>query len=216
MHRILLLFALFTLAVAVVLRKLNADRVLHGLKDVRLSSSAGDAARKMLDSVKQNEVEVRAPKRHWAAAADLGSKWLVLASESADGLSARAHGQAALQVGLYLLSLRDPKALARRRWAIRFGHVFPIFSLIVVIFALIAARLAGLWGLGIIMASCGIAVCAQILVLSTERRASALVAVVLEKKHIYPRLSDEESVVASARAHAWRSILPGIFARFVT
>lgn len=215
MHRILLLFSLFTLLAAVALRKLNADRVLRGLKDTRLNSSAGDIARKMLDSVEQDHVEVKTPARRWSASADLGGKWLSLPQGIATGVSARSHGQAVLQVGLYLLSLRDPKALARRRWAIRFGHVFPVFTTIVVIFALIVARLAGLWGFGIIMASCGLAACAQILALIAERRASALAAVVLEKKRIYRRLSDEESVVASARAHAWRSILPGILSRFV-
>lgn len=215
MHRILLLFSLFALFAAVVFRKLNGDRVLHGLKDVRLNSSAGDLARKMLDSVKQERVEVKTPTRRWAAAADVGSIWLSLPRATASGVSARSHGQAALQVGLYLLSLRDPKALARRRWAIRFGHVFPIFTTMVVIFAFVVARLAGQLGFGIIMASCGLAACAQILALSAELRASALAAVVLEKKRILPRLSEEEAVIAAARAHAWRSILPGILSKLV-
>ncbi len=215
MHRILLLFSLLTLLAAVALRKFNADRVLHRLKDVRLSLTAGELARKMLDSVQQEKVEVRTPAQRWAAAADMGGQWLSLPRDSASGMTAYAHGQAALQVGLYLLSLKDPKALARRRWAIRFGHVFPVFTTMVVIFAVIVARLAGLWGFGIIMASCGLAACAQLLALSAERRACALTAVVLEKKRIFPRLSDEEAVITSARAHAWRAILPGILSRLV-
>lgn len=215
MHRILLLFSLLTLLAAVAFRKLNGDRVLHGLKDIRLSLTAGDMARKMLDSVDQEKVEIRTPARRWAAAADLGGKWLSVPRGAASGASASSHGQAALQVGLYMLSVRDPKALARRRWAIRFGHVFPIFTTVVVIFALIVARLHGLWGFAIILASCGCAACAQLLALSAERRASALATVILEKKRIFPRLSDEEVVVAAARAHAWRSILPGILSRFV-
>ena len=72
MHRILLLFSLLTLLAAVAFRKLNGDRVLHGLKDIRLSLTAGDMARKMLDSVDQEKVEIRTPARRWAAAADLG------------------------------------------------------------------------------------------------------------------------------------------------
>jgi len=215
MHRILLLFSLLSLLAAVALRKLNGDRVLHSLKDTRLKISAGDLARKMLDSVDQKKVEIKTPARRWAASADLGSKSLILTRDAADGVSARSHGQAALQVGLYLLSLRDPKAIARRQWAIRFGHVFPVFTTMVVIFALIVARLAGLWGISIVMASCGLAACAQILTLAAERQAAALAAVVLEKKRLFPRLSDEEAVVSATRACAWRSILPGILSRLV-
>lgn len=213
MRRLLLILSLLPLLAAVILRKLNGDRVLYSLKDTRLTITAGDLARKMLDSVSQKAVEIKTPARRWAASADLGSKWLVLPRGTALGVSARSHGQASLQVGLYLLSLRDPKAISRRRWALRFGHVFPVFTTIVVIFALVVARLAGLWGLGIIMASCGLAACAQLLTLAAERKAADLACVVLEKKRILPRLSDEESVTAATRAWAWRSVLPGILSR---
>lgn len=213
MHRLLLIVSLLPLLAAVVLRKLNGDRVLFSFKDTRLSATAGETARKMLDSIGRESVEIKVSARRWTASADVGAGWLALPRETAGGVSARAHGRAALQVGLYLLALRDPKAVARRRWAIRFGHVFPVFTAMVVVFALVVARLAGLWGFGILMASCGLAACAQLLALTAERRAADLACVVLEKKRIFPRLSDEEAVTAVTRAWAWRSVLPGILAR---
>ena len=215
MHRILLLFSLLTLLAAVVVRKLNGDRVLYSLRDKKLRVTSTELARSMLDSVDQKHVELKTPKLSWAAAADTGNKWLSLPSDIAGAVSVSAHGQAALKVGLYLLSLRSPKVVARRRWAVRFGYVFPIFTTIVVIFALIVARLHGLWGFGIIMASCGLSACAQLLTLGAERQAAALAAVVLEKKRILPRLSDEEDVVSATNAWAWRSVLPGVLARLV-
>jgi len=215
MHRIPLILSLITLLAAVALRKLNGDRVLHGLRDTKLNTKAEGSARKMLDSVNKEKVEVKTPARRWLASADVGKGWLILPRDVAEGVNAQSHGKAALNVGLYLLSQRDPKAIARRQWAVRFGHVFPIFATMVVIFSMLVARLGGLWGLAIILASCGLAAWAQLLALGAERQAAALAAVVIEKKRIFPRLSDEEAVIAATSAHAWRSIMPGILARLV-
>jgi len=67
----------------------------------------------------------------------------------------------------------------------------------------------------IVMASLGLAACAQILTVTTNIKAAGLASVVLEKKRIYPRLSDEESVVAATRAWAWHSIVPGLISRLM-
>ena len=215
MHRILLLFSLLTLLAAVIVRKLNGDRVLYGLREIKLNMTAEDLAYKMLSSMSENDVEVKTPTRLLVATSDLGPQWLTLPIATASGVSANSHGLAALKVGLYLLSLRNPKLIARRRWAVRFGHVFPIFTTMVVIFALIVTRFGGLWGFAVILASCGLAACAQLLSLTAERQAAELAIVVLEKKRILPRLSDEEAVVSATRAHAWRSVIPGVLARLV-
>ncbi|BDS06438.1 hypothetical protein NT6N_14780 [Oceaniferula spumae] len=213
MHRLLLFLSLLPLLVAVILRKFNGDRVLHTIKDKRLTISAGDLARKMLDSVSQQAVEIKSPARRWVASPDLGQQWLIISPDTATGVSARSHGESAMKVGLYLLSLRDPKAIARRAWAIRFGHVFPVFTTVVMVFALVVGRVPALWALAIVMTSLALAACAQIFTLTAERQAAELACVVIEKKRTLPRLSDEEAVVAATKAWAWRSILPGILSR---
>jgi len=169
----------------------------------------------MLDSVSQKQVEIKTPSRRWTALPDIGSQWMILHPDTASGVSASSHGRAALQVGLYLLSQRDPKVMARRRWAIRFGHVFPVFTTVVMTFALVVGRLHAVWALAVIMASCALAACAQLLTITAERQAADLACVVLEKKRTLPRLSDEEAVVSATRAWAWRSCLPGILSRLV-
>lgn len=215
MHRLLLLFALLPLLAALILRKLNADRVLRLSRKTQLHTKGEDLARKMLDSMGHEEVEIKTAKRAWAGAAVLGDDWLSIPAAPADGNSAADHGQAALRVGLYLTSLRNPSAIARRRWALRFGHVFPVFTTIVCVFGLAVGRLPGLWALSIVVASLGLAACAQIMTLTAELQAAALANVVLEKKRTLPRLTEEEAVVAATRAWAWYSIVPGLLSRLM-
>ena len=215
MHRLPIFLSLIVICVALVLRKLNADRVLRKARKVRVGGTAEESARKMLDVLRHEQVKINVTTRAtqaWAGTDVIGKDWLSLPTETAKNHSAYAHGQAALRVGLYLLSLRDPKAMGRRRWALRFGHVFPIFTVMVVAFALFV-RMPPIWGLAIVISSLALATCAQILTLNVERQASDLACILLEKKRIFPRLSDEESVVEATRAWAWRGILPGILAR---
>ncbi|MBT8043630.1 MAG: zinc metallopeptidase, partial [Verrucomicrobiae bacterium] len=193
MHRLLLFLSLIPLLVALVLRKLNADRVLRLARETRLQITGEKLARKMLDSTGHQDVEINTTKRRWAGAAVIGEDWISLPTDHANGKSAYDHGQAALRVGLFLISLRGQSAISRRRWALRFGHVFPIFTTIVCIFGLVVAKLPALWVLSVVMGALGLAACAQILTVSTNMQAAALAAVVLEKKRTLPRLSEEEA-----------------------
>lgn len=213
MHRVLLIPSLLPLLAAVLLRKYNADRVLNQARRTPLGLTGRELAEKMLASLGHADVEIRTPRRRWSAAPDTGGGWLALPPEATSGENARAHGRAALAVGLHLLARRDPRALARRAWALRFGHVFPIFVTLVTVFALAVARLGFTWGLAAVLASCGLATLAQLLTLATERQAAELACVVLEKKRLLPRDDDEEAVTTATRAWAWHSILPGILAR---
>lgn len=215
MHRLLLFLSLLPLLAALVLRKLNADRVLRHSRNTRLHSRAEDLAEKMLASMGQEEVEIRTTKRVWAGASVTGEGWLALPEQAADGDTAADHGRIALRVGLYLTMQRNPAAIARRRWALRFGHVFPVFTLVVCVFGLVVGRLPGLWALSIVMASLGLAACAQIFTVATDLQSAALATVMLEKKRILPRLSDEQAVVAATRAWAWHGIVPGLLSRLM-
>jgi len=215
MHRLLLFLSLLPLLVALILRKLNADRILKLSRERELSGDGTALAKRMLTAMELGDAELRIKKREWAGSAASGDGWLTLTPELASGKSIADHGQVVLRVGLYFLSLRDPKSVTRRRWALRFGHAFPIFTLVVCVFALLVGKLPVMWVISIAMASLGIAACAQVLTLTTNLQAAAMAAVVLEKKHIYPRLSDEELVVAATRAWAWDSVVPGLISRLI-
>lgn len=216
MHRLFIFFPLLILLAALVLRKVNADRALRVARGKTVGSTAHDLAKSMLNALGHQGVKIEVTNRAsrvWAGTDVIGKKWLRLPTEAAESRSAYAHGQVALRVGLYLLSLRDPKALERRRWALRFGHVFPIFTLIVAVFGVLVAKIHFGWVLAIVLTSLALAACAQVLTVNAERQAAELACVVLEKKRILPRLSDEEVVVAATRAWSWVGVLPGILAR---
>lgn len=215
MHRLPLLFALVTLFVTLVLKKLNADKPLRITRKVKLSICAKELARKMLDSMNHQQVTIKTSKTSWPGADVVGKKCLALPPSIAESNTASDHGYAALRVGLYLVGLQNPAAIARRRWALRFGHVFPIFVTIVTLFAIVALKTPVLLGISIIMASLGLAACAQILTLTAELQAASLVSIVLEKKHILPRLTDEEAIITATRAQAWNSIVPGFISRLM-
>jgi Zn-dependent membrane protease YugP len=217
MRRFFIFISLLFLLMAIAMRKWHADRVLFKARKVRLAGTAYDFARKMLDELGHHEVVIEVTPRSfrdWAGADVFGKQTIRISEEMAKNQSAYAHGRAAILVGLYLLSLRDPKSMDRRRWAIRFGHVFPIFTTMVIVFAVVVAKMPLGWGIAGVLVSLALAAGAQMLTLQTERQAAELACVVIEKKRIFPRLSEEEDVLASVRAWSWNGLLPGILARF--
>lgn len=218
MQRFLIFISLMPLLAAIVLRKFNADRVLLREKDIRIGFRADITARKMFDLMDCPDVEIRQGRLSWFGATGLGKDHILLPDFVKGGIAehgAEAHGRAALQVGLFLLADREPELVARRSWALRFGHVFPIFTAIVTVFALVVGKVPAFWGLSVVLGSFGIAACSQVLALACERRAATLASVIIEKKRIFSRLSEEEAVIAATRALAWRAIVPGILARWL-
>ena len=217
-HRFLLLVSLIPLLAAIILRKLNADRILRRDGQQLLHHPADGTARKMLDSMGHEKVKLVQKQSLWPVTGDAAQKSVQLPDMSKKRnhpALVETHGLAALRAGIFLLSQREPAVTAKRDWALRFGHVFPIFTTIVVIFAFAVGKLPVLWGLSIVVGSLGIASCAQVLALACERRAATLAAVVIEKKRIFPRLSEEEAVITAARAQAWRAIVPGFLSRLM-
>ena len=195
MRRLLLFISIIPILIALVLRKIKADATLRSCSQIALTTTAEEKGEKMLASLNHAPIPLPPIK---------GSQ-----------TTASAHGQTALRVGIALLSERDPKSIARRRWAQRFGQVFPIFTSIVCIFGFAVAKLPALWALSIIIASLGLATCAQILTLSAEIQAAEIACVLIEKKRIYPRLTEEEAVVKATQAWPWRSLIPGILSRLM-
>ena len=218
MHRFILPFALIPIVAAIILRKLNGDRILRSAGQQLLNHPADGTARKMLDSMGHKKVKLVHKQSLWASTGDATRKRVQLPEFTAKKnhpALVETHGLAALRAGIFLLAQREPALVAKRDWALRFGHVFPIFTTIVVVFALVVGKLPSMLGLSIVVASLGVATCAQVLALVCERKAATLAIVVLEKKRIFPRLSEEEAVIEAVRAQAWRSIVPGFIARLM-
>ncbi len=100
MHRVLLFLSLFPILAALVLRKLNADRVLRVSQDTRLSKTGNQLARLMLDASGHRDATIRTSKRAWAGAAVTGLQQSNIALEEA----AKSLGtQAMLFLGISIL-----------------------------------------------------------------------------------------------------------------
>lgn len=219
MHRLILLLSIIPLLAAIILRRLNADRILRRDGQLPLSKPAGDTARKMLDAMGHQQTKLRQRKSPWSVPGRSAPSSHVELPDFARGKSnpatVESHALAALRVGIFLLAQREPALAAKRTWALRFGHVFPVFTAIVLVFAILVGKLPVLLALSILAASLGLATCAQTLALACELRAANLATAVLEKKRILPRLADEERVTTATRAQAWRAIVPGLLARLM-
>lgn len=218
MHRIILLVSIIPLLAAIILRKLNGDRILRRDGQTLLTKPAEDTARRMLDSMGHEKIELQQSKSPWAVLGTPSKKAIELPDYTKGKLhpgTVESHAHAALSVGVFLLSQREPTLTGKREWALRFGHVFPVFTVIVMVFAIAVGKLPVMLCLSIIVGSLGLAACAQALTLACELRAATLAAVVLEKKRIFPRLSEEELVTTAIRAQAWRSIVPGLLSRLM-
>ena len=219
MYRLLLLLSLLPLLAAIILRRFNADRILRKQGQKLLTKPAEDTARKMLDSMGCEKIELRKKKSLWSHLNPPSDTYVELPNFTKGKRhpgTVESHASAALQIGIFLLGQREPSAIAKRAWAIRFGHVFPTFATIVTVFAIAVGKLPTLWGLSAIIGSLGLAACAQTLALACELRAATLASVVLDKKRIFHRLSEEELVTTAIRAQAWKSIVPGLLSRFMS
>lgn len=215
MHRLLILISILPIITIVICRKFFSDRLLRQSEETQLQHNAQELARKMLVSVQQDVIQIQTKKSAWVGSRKLSKKTLSLPPDIANDSSARAHGKSALEVGLTLLLIRNPKVIARRQWALRFGQVFPVFTAIVAIFALLVAKLKVGWLLAVIAASLGSASCAQILTLIANLQAASLATTILDRKHIYPHSHDEKAVITATKAWAWHGIIPGIFSKLM-
>ena len=215
MHRILIVLSILPILAVLMYRKFFADRALTDSSQKELKHDAQQLARKMLDSMHHENINVKSRNISWAGMNTLSKNVLTLPPDISNGLSAREHGKAALEVGLFLLLCRNPKVIARRQWAIRFGQVFPIFTTIVAIFALLVAKVSPSWLLSIITTSLATACCAQILTIMANLQAADLATIVLERKRIFPRLNDEEAVIKATKAWARFGIVPGLLSRLM-
>lgn len=107
---------------------------------------------------------------------------------------------------------RDPKAAASRENSRRFGMAVPPLSGIVAIFAAIVAKIPIMGTFSILFAATALACALGLLSLPAELRAIAVTARQLRESRTFPRRDDEDAVVESAIAHAWKETLPPIVA----
>ncbi|MGJ8678211.1 MAG: zinc metallopeptidase [Akkermansiaceae bacterium] len=215
MRQIILLLSLLPMIVVFICKKWYVDRVFKQTRTQKLPISAHELSQQMLAAIELHQVKIKTPKKRWLGSSQIGAGWLVLPAEISHSQTVYANGHAALTVGLYLLQQRNPELSKRRQWAIRFGHVFPLFVILVLVFACVVAKLSVLWAISALMAALGAASFAQILTLMANLQAVDLASVILEKKAICPYARDQDLIIVAAKSSAWAGLIPGLLGRFI-
>ena len=107
---------------------------------------------------------------------------------------------------------RDPKAAISRENTRRFGKAVPPLSGVIVIFAVLVAKIPIIGGISVLLAAIALASALGLLSLAPELSAIAVAAKKLREAKSFPRRDDEDAVIRCAVAHAWKETLPPILA----
>ena len=213
MHRAIILLSLLPILASLLTRRFFADRVLKSSSNYETSLAPLDLAEKMLLAAGHKDIKITISNSNLQS--DVKGKSIYLPAKLTKSDTALTNGKAALAVGLYLLSIKRPKLLAQRQWAIRLGYVLPVFVFIIVIFAVVLAKLPTIWILSIIIGSISVSCVAQLYVIIADRQAAELAEIILNKRHIFARSHEKEAVIHSVRAWSWHGIVPGLLAKFM-
>ena len=105
---------------------------------------------------------------------------------------------------------RDPKGAAARESSRRFGMAVPPLSAVVAIFAVIVAKIPIFGALSVALAATALAAVLGILSVAPELQAIMATARKMREDKCFPRRDDEDAVIRSAIAHAWKENLPPV------
>lgn len=103
---------------------------------------------------------------------------------------------------------RDPKAAASREGSRRFGTAVPPLSGVIAVFGALVGRIPVVGAIAVVLAATALAAAIGLLSLAPELRAIALTARKFRENRSFIRSDDEDAVVSCAIAHAWKESLP--------
>lgn len=103
-----------------------------------------------------------------------------------------------------------PKAAGARENSRKFGMAVPPLAGIVAIFAVIVSKLHPFSAVVVVIAATALAAAMLMLSLAPELRAIARASRAMRESRAFPRKDDEDFVIRSAVAHAWKETLPPI------
>jgi hypothetical protein len=122
-------------------------------------------------------------------------------------------GRELRRVALQRWSDLDPKAARAREAARRFGLAVPPLTIVVLVFAVMLAKLPLFGALAIGLGSTSLSAAMGLLSIGPELRAVARAAGELRGLRIFRRADDEEAVIACAQAAVWMAALPPILGK---
>ena len=134
---------------------------------------------------------------------------LTLSRELAEAKDVVSLGEVAALTGMAVVAQQQPDLVKWRKWVVRFGMAFPIFTLVVMVFAVAVAKVNAFIAIVIVFLALGIAAGFSLASLMVERESAKLAERLVEESHALPRQADGEEVGRVCRALAYRRVIPG-------
>lgn len=203
----ILLFSLVPTILAIVVRKFFCDRGVRLAGQREASLTGRQFAERLLEKAGlRGKVEVVEKRR---AEVKVEPPRLVLSKRLADSCQVVSLGEVALLCGHALVAVRNPDLLKWRQWAVKFSWAFPVFTLVVLVFAVVVAKLPPAWGIAGAAAALGLGSGLSLASLQVEVQAARMMATLVDESRILPRLQESEAVALACKALAFRQAVPG-------
>jgi len=208
MWKLLLFAGLIPLVASLLARKFFCDRVLRRYQGEKVSPTARGFAKAVLKCGEVRGVEIVEKRRPFLV---VSPDQVTLSPKIVESKLAVDVAEAGIRGALTMMARGQEKVVAWRVWAVKFSSAFPVFTALVMIFALIMSRFSGTMAIGALFFAVGLGCAALWSTLTVEREAGKLVAGFLEEKAVVARRSEADLLVKIVRALSWKRILPGFF-----
>ena len=190
-------------------RKLLSDGTVRKFGEDEVSLTGAELVERVLARGKASSVAVEIKKRPFLV---LGPERLILSPSLAESKRARDVAEAGALAGMVLMARQQAKVVGWRRWATKFGSAMPVFTALVMVFAIVIGRLSPTLSIALVSASLGVATLFLWFTQPVERAGAKAVAEMLEETTLVARRSEGEKLGELVRAMAWRRIIPGAVA----
>ena len=207
MAKLILLISLVPTILAIVVRKFFCDRGLRSSGDAETSRTGRELATMLLEKAGLSEkVEVLVKRR---PEVKVDPAKLILSKHLAEAKNVIALGEVALLCGHALVAVKNPELLKWRQWAVKFTWAFPVFTLVILVFAVVVAKIPAFWGITGTAAALGLGSGMALASLQIEIQAARMMATIVDESRIFPRLKESEAVALACKSLAYRQAVPG-------
>lgn len=204
--KFLLLFGLLPVLGGLVARKFLSDRVSRSVPGETMGLDGRELSERILKKGGVSEVEITMKRSPFLEISPVTMRLSPVVGESKE---LHHLAEAALISGLVLMARQQERVVAWRVWAIKFSTAFPAFLAVVVLFAMVVAKISVSLALGLLSASLGVTTIFLWLTLPVERAAASAVAEILRHSSVIPRRDDAEKLARLVKAYAWKRVIPG-------
>ncbi len=203
----ILLISLVPTILAIVVRKFFCDRGLRSAGDAETSRTGRELATMLLEKAGLSEkVEVLVRRR---PEVKVEPAKLILTKHLAEAKNVIALGEVALLCGHALVAVKNPELLKWRQWAVKFTWAFPVFTLVILVFAVVVAKIPAFCGITGTAAALGLGSGMALASLQIEIQAARMMATIVDESRIFPRLKESEAVALACKSLAYRQAVPG-------